>query len=65
MKKTMTSIPDNKTGKIEQACMRYGLGRNTMRRIASDAGAVVRIGRVYLVNYSTVARYMDSFSGEE
>ena len=54
-----------KSGRIDAACLRYGLGRNTMRRIASEAGAVVRIGRVYLVNYSKVDRYMDNLSGEE
>ena len=33
-----------KTGRVDQACARYGVGRNTMRQIASQAGAVVRIG---------------------
>ena len=34
-----------KTGRIDQACARYGVGRNTMRGIAERAGAVVRIGK--------------------
>lgn len=40
-----------KAGKIDRACQRYDLGRNTMRRIAEAAGAVIRIGRIYLINF--------------
>ena len=35
-----------------------------MRKIAEDAGAVVRIGKSYLINVSKVDEYMDSLSGE-
>ena len=55
---------DAKTGRIEQACARYGVGRNTMRQIAEQAGAVVRIGRNYLINFRIVDEFMDSISGE-
>lgn len=58
-------VPQVKTIKIEPACMRYGVGRNTMRKIAEDAGAVVRIGKSYLINVSKVDKYMDSLSGNE
>lgn len=51
-----------RTGKIEQACMRYGLGKNTMRKVAEDAGAVIRIGRSYLINFQKVDEYMDKIS---
>ena len=53
-----------KSGRIDAACLRYGLGRNTMRTVASDAGAVVRIGKIYLINYSIVDSYLDSLSGQ-
>ena len=53
-----------KTIKIEPACMRYGVGKNTMRKIAEDAGAVVRIGKSYLIKGSKVDMYMDALSGE-
>lgn len=43
-----------KTGRIDQACERYGVGRSTMRRIAEESGAVVRVGRTYLINYSSL-----------
>ena len=51
-----------KTGRIDQACERYGVGRSTMRRIAEESGAVVRVGRTYLINYSKVDQYMDELS---
>ena len=51
-----------KSGKIDRACQRYDLGRNTMRRIAEEAGAVNRIGRVYLINFSKVDAYLDEIS---
>lgn len=64
MKHLEKSDPEIKTGKLEQGCMRYGLGKNTMRKVADDAGAVVRIGKCYLINFSKVDAYMDSLSGE-
>ena len=47
-------MPEIKTGKIEQACARYGLGRNTMRKVAGEAGAEIKIGKCYLINFSKV-----------
>ena len=55
---------DVKTGRVDQACQRYGVGRNTMRQIAKDANAVIRIGRNYLIDFPKVDEYMDALSGE-
>ncbi|MDD6411748.1 DUF6462 family protein [Oliverpabstia intestinalis] len=62
MRKFDQKKPDIKTGKIQQACVRYGLGATTMRKLAEEAGAVVRIGKCYLVNFSKVDEYMDRMS---
>ena len=62
MRKFERMEPELKTGKIEQACMRYGLGKNTMRKVADEAGAVIRIGKSYLVNFAKVDEYMDRIS---
>lgn len=51
-----------KTGGIDEACARYGLGKASMRKVAEDAGAVIRIGKRYLVNFVKVDRYMNSIS---
>lgn len=64
MRKIVRMEPEARTGRIEQACLRYGLGKNTMRKVAEDAQAVIRIGKSYLINYSKVDAYMDSMSGE-
>lgn len=64
MRKIERMEPEARTGRIEQACLRYGLGKNTMRKVAEDAQAVIRIGKSYLINYSKVDAYMDSMSGE-
>ena len=64
MRKIERLEPEARTGRIEQACLRYGVGKNTMRQIASNAEAVIRIGKNYLVNYNKVDAYMDTISGE-
>ena len=51
-----------KTGDVAEACARYGLGKTSMRRVAEDAGAIVRIGKRYLINFTRVDLYMDSIS---
>lgn len=51
-----------KSGPIATACMRYGVGKDTMRQIAEDANAVIRIGKLFLVNFTKVDLYMDSIS---
>lgn len=51
-----------KSGSVDDACARYGVGKNSMRQIAEDAGAVIRIGRRVLVNYTKVDTYLDALS---
>lgn len=51
-----------RTGGINEACVRYGLGKSSMRHVAEDAQAVIRIGKRYLINFSKVDRYMDNIS---
>ena len=46
-----------------EAQRRYGLGRETMKKAALQAGAVIRIGRAWLVNFSVMDQYMDQLSG--
>ena len=51
-----------KSAPIPEACQRYGVGRDTMRKIAEDANAIIRIGKCVLVNYTKVDTYMDAIS---
>ncbi len=54
---------EQKSGTLEQAGMRYGFGRNAMRKVAEDAGAVIKIGKSVRVNFTILDKYMDSISG--
>ncbi|MEZ3505336.1 MAG: hypothetical protein K1W25_18160 [Lachnospiraceae bacterium] len=55
---------EQKSGTLEQAGMRYGFGRNRMRSIAEDAGAIIKIGKSVRVNFTILDRYIDALSGE-
>lgn len=55
---------EQKSGTLEQAGMRYGFGRNTMRKIAEEAGAVIKIGKCVRVNFTVMDKYIDTLSGE-
>lgn len=48
MNKQERITPEIKTGRLDQACIRYSIGQNTMRQVAEDAGAVIRIERIAL-----------------
>ena len=62
MNKQERITPEIKTGRLDQACIRYSIGQNTMRQVAEDAGAVIRIGKRDLINFTKVDAYMDSLS---
>lgn len=64
-KRTVYQMPDEdfkKTGNIAEACARYSLGYDTMRKTAEDANAIIRVGRLLLINFTKVDRYMDAIS---
>ena len=53
-----TYVAEAKTGRLDEACCRYGIGKTTMRQIAKEAGAVIHIGRIFLVDFSVMDEYM-------
>lgn len=53
-----------KIGTLEQAGARYSFGRNRIRTIAEDAGAIIKIGKSVRVNFTILDKYMDALSGE-
>lgn len=61
---TRNSEVEQKVGTLEQAGARYGFGRNSMRKIAENARAVIKIGKCVRVNFTVLDNYMDSLSGE-
>ena len=51
-----------KTGRIDDAVKRYGLGKNSMRELAKVAKAEIRIGKAVLYNFSKIDNYLDNIS---
>lgn len=52
-----------KTGRIQEAMARYCLGRDTTKRIAAEAGAVIKIGKAWLCDFDKMDAYMESKAG--
>ena len=48
-----------KTGRVPEAMKRYGLGRDTVRKTAESAGAVIKLGKTYLIDYGVMDAYLD------
>lgn len=53
---------DVKAAGIEYGCQRHGIGRCTMRKLAEDANAVVKIGKRWLFNVQKVDQYINDLS---
>lgn len=52
-----------RTGRIQEAMARYSLGKETMRRTAAAAGAMIKIGNVCLYDFQKIDRYMEALAG--
>lgn len=59
---TVVNLSDMRTGRIDDAVKRYGLGRNSMREVGKAAKAEIRIGKAVLYNFRKIDEYMDSLS---
>lgn len=53
-----------KTGRLEEGVQRYGLGRDTLRQTVIKAGAAIKIGKCFLINFDKMDQYMDKLTGE-
>ena len=47
---------------IEQACNRANVGKSTLRKLAQEANAVLKIGRIYRVDWKKLQKYLESFA---
>lgn len=56
-------VVEMRTGRLDDACRRYNVGSTTMRKLAKDAGAVIHIGHIYLVDFSIVDEYLTAMAG--
>ncbi len=63
MKKLRELKTDNsKLLTVDGACARYQLGKGTIRKIAKEESAIVRIGRVIRINVDILDDYFDSLA---
>ena len=46
---------------IEQAAQRLNLGLSTVRRLAKECGAALKIGRAYRINIQKLIDYLCTF----
>lgn len=57
--KSYSPVPDCEYGTLKETCNRANLGQNTVRKIAAEAGAVMKIGRLYRINYKKFFDYLE------
>lgn len=62
LKTANTGIPQL-TITLEQAKERYNLGANTINKIATDANAVIYIGRRKIFLMSKIDKYLEELAG--
>lgn len=48
-----------KYGRVPEAMIRYGVGESTLRKIAAAAHAVVKVGKVSVVDFDRMDAYME------
>lgn len=52
-----------RTGRIQEAMARYCLGRDKMRSVAKEAGAVIKLGGVCLYDFEKLDNYFKTIGG--
>ena len=57
--RTIQNEYDAKLGRLETACGMYSMGRTTMKKVAEKAGAVVRVGTLYLIVFEKLDEYLE------
>ena len=56
-----TKIRQSKYMKYREARAYYCLGMNIIQRLAKEAGATIRIGRIVMIDTEILDKYIDSF----
>ena len=61
-KRRIPASPTAKSGDINDARARYGMGRNAVETIAEKCGAKFRVGRLVRYNFSKMDAYIDELT---
>ncbi len=54
---------ESKTGRVKDTMQRYHVGRDTARKLAEDAGAVIKYGKVRLHDFEKIDNYLSQLAG--
>lgn len=60
--KQMIDKVDGFSGDAMQTCLRYGVGRYTIERIAAECNAKIKLGRRTIYNWRKMDDYMNQMS---
>lgn len=64
--RTVTIIKEwKKFRRYDDAAEYYGICRSTLERLAKDAKAIYKVGKVVLINCEVFERYLEGFRIEE
>ena len=64
-RKSTNTCESQITGRLNDACARYAVGKTTMRKIAKEAGAFIKVGSAALIHYGKVDKYLESLAGTQ
>ena len=57
------SVPEARTGRVKDTMQRYHVGRDTARKLAEDAGAVIKYGGIRLHDFEKIDNYLSQLAG--
>lgn len=58
------NLVEVKTGRISEAMQRYCTGRETTKRLANEAGAVIRFRGTTLYDFEKIDNYLSQLAGK-
>lgn len=58
------NLVEVKTGRISEVMQRYSLGRSSAKKIAYEAGAVIRIDGITLYDFEKIDNYLSQLAGK-
>lgn len=60
----LSAVCKKKFVRYDEGATLFSLGQHTFERIAKEAGAIYRIGRICIVNVEIVEEYLENFRME-
>ena len=61
MQKLPKAVNKKRLVRYKEGAEMYSIGMNKFQQLAKDAGAILKIGRIVLVDLDTFDKYLESF----